>query len=84
MCNKVDQKIEDIKQMSLKSVVLPYLKSGKSFYQYIMDEFNPIKNGYKVVDFNWEKMNDKNYREQFKGKECWIDSECLMVKKDKI
>lgn len=84
MCNKVDQNIEKIKQRSLKSVVLPYLNSGKLFYQYIMDEFDPIKNGYKVVDFHWDKMNDKNYRKQFKGKECWIDSECLMVKKDKM
>lgn len=58
-----------------------WLRSDKSFYDYLIEVFEPIKAGYKVVDFNWTKMKDESFRNQFIGKECWIDTPCLLINK---
>jgi hypothetical protein len=56
----------------------PFIESDKSFYNYILETFDPIKNGFKVVDFNWNKMEDATFRKQFENKECYFDGTCLL------
>jgi hypothetical protein len=58
----------------------PFIDSNKSFYEYILETFDPIANGFKVVDFNWDKMEDESFREQFENKECYFDGTCLLIK----
>lgn len=65
---------------SINAFMKDWLKSGKNFYDYLIGVFDPIEAGYKVVDFTWEKMKDENFRNQFLGKECWIDTPCVLVK----
>lgn len=58
-----------------------FYKSDKKLYDYLLDIFDPLKAGFKIIDFKWEDMKDPNYRQQFIGRECWIDTKCLLIKK---
>lgn len=64
-----------------KYFIMGFLESNKKLYDYFIDVFEPIKAGIKIIDFSWKDMKDPNYRNQFIGKECWIDTKCLLIKK---